>query len=219
MIKNKYIALTLRFIKLFIGFGLCSFGISLLLTADLGMNPWGTFTSGLVNITGLSFGQLSQAIGLIIIVATLPIKSVPGIGTLLNMYFIGFFIDLFSGLAFMVKPDLWFLQVAMCFLGLFVLSFGIYLYLSCGLGAGPRDGLMIALIKLTNTSATVIKPIMEVTVTLIGILLGGPLGIGTIIVALSGGRLLDFFFNRFNYDPKAHPQSTLLDLLPRKKTA
>ena len=197
--------------KLFLGFALCALGITLLLKANLGMNPWGTFTSGLVNITGLSFGQLTQLIGLFIIIATLPIKSIPGIGTLLNMYFIGIFIDLFSNLSWLATPDHFLLQLTMCFMGLFILSFGIYVYLSCGLGAGPRDGLMIALIKITNSSATFVKPMIEITVTIVGILLGGPLGIGTVIVALSGGRILDYFFKKFKYDPKEHAQTTLLD--------
>jgi len=213
--KTKLLLIIKDLPKLFIGFILCSLGIRLLITADLGMNPWGTFTSGLVNITNLSFGQLSQLIGFVIIIATLPLKSIPGVGTLLNMFFIGYFIDLFEGLPFMVTPNHFILKLAMCLLGLVVLSYGIYLYLSCQLGAGPRDGLMIALIKITNSSASIIKPAIEITVTLIGIALGGPLGIGTLIVALLGGKILDFFFKIFHYDPKSHHQRTLLDLMDK----
>lgn len=211
MKNNYYYKILLRLPRLFWGFTLCAIGIRFLITADLGMNPWGTFTAGLVNITGLSFGRLSQLIGLIIIVLTLPIKSFPGIGTILNMIFIGFFIDLFAHLPFMVTPDHFILKLVMCFVGLIILSYGIYMYLSCGLGAGPRDGLMIALIKITRSNATVIKPAIEITVTVIGIILGGPLGIGTFIVALLGGKFLDYFFFRFQYDPKINKQDTLVD--------
>lgn len=215
--KNKLINIIIKLPKLFFGFALCSIGIRFLITADLGMNPWGTFTSGLVNITGLSFGQLTQLVGLTIVIVTLPIKSIPGVGTLLNMFFIGYFIDLFSELPFMITPDTFILQLIMCLVGLIILSYGIYVYLSCGLGAGPRDGLMIALIKITNSNATFIKPIIEVTVTILGLLLGGPLGIGTFIVAFFGGKILDLFFKKFNYNPKLHPQSTLIDLFKATK--
>lgn len=201
-----------RLPRLLIGLVLCSLGITLLLTAGIGLNPWGTFTAGLVNITGLSFGRLSQLIGLTIIVLTIPLKVVPGVGTILNMIFIGMLIDIFKTLSFMTQPSVFVLQLLMCIIGLGILSVGIYTYMSSGLGAGPRDGLMLALIKITGQNATVIKPIIEVTVTIIGILLGGPLGIGTVIVALLGGKFLDAVFNFMNYDPKATQHQNVLDI-------
>ncbi|PLX33881.1 MAG: hypothetical protein C0604_02740 [Clostridiales bacterium] len=86
------------------------------------------------------------------------------------------------------------------------------MYLSCGLGAGPRDGLMIALMNLTGKRVTVIKTSIEVTVTVLGIIMGGPLGIGTIMVALLGGRILDSVFTFFKYDPKEKSQMNFIGL-------
>jgi len=205
-------ALLKKIPKLFIGLALCAFGITLMLTANIGVNPWGTFTYGLVNVTGLSFGKLSQLIGLTIIVGTLFMKIYPGVGTLFNMYFIGFFIDTFKSSGFLVQPDNFLIQIVMCLVGLVILSFGIYLYLSCGLGAGPRDGLMIALIRITGKSVTLIKPVLEITVIILGILLGGPLGVGTILVAVLGGKILDAIFKLMKYDPKENTHQNLVDL-------
>lgn len=198
--------------KLFIGFVLCSLGITLMLTANIGLNPWGTFTSGLVSITHLSFGRLSQLIGLSIIVLTIPLKVVPGVGTILNMIFIGLFIDLFKSFGFLVQPSTFFTQLLMCLVGLVIFSYGVYMYISCGLGAGPRDGLMLSLIKITGKSATVIRPAIEVTVTFLGFILGGPLGIGTVLVALLGGKILDVIFTLHHYDPKSTEHKNLMHL-------
>lgn len=209
---NSFSYIIKKLPKLFFGFLLCALGINLMLTAGIGLNPWGTFTSGLESITHLSFGKLSQLIGLLIIVLTLPLKIVPGIGTILNMIFIGMFIDLFKSLNFMVQPSTFILQLIMCIVGLSILSYGIYMYISCGLGAGPRDGLMLALIKITGKNATVIKPTIEITVTILGLILGGPLGIGTILVALIGGKFLDIIFTMNSYDPKATEHKNLLHL-------
>ena len=198
--------------KLFTGFIFASIGITLMITAGIGMNPWGTFTSGLVNITGLSFGRLSQLIGFIIILGSLPIKSFPGIGTLLNMIFIGVFIDFFKSSGFFIQPNSILLQLLMCITGLTILSLGIYTYISCGLGAGPRDGLMLALMRITGKSVTIIKPIIEITVILIGFALGGPIGFGTVIVAILGGKFLSIIFNVMKFDPEDNKQQNLVEL-------
>ena len=209
---NSFSTIIKKLPRLFFGFSLCALGITLMLTAGIGLNPWGTFTSGLESITHLSFGRLSQLIGLSIIVLTVPLKVVPGVATILNMIFIGLFIDIFKSLSFIVHPSTFILQLLMCLIGLSILSYGIYMYISCGLGAGPRDGLMLALIKITGKNATVIKPAIEITVTILGLILGGPLGIGTILVALLGGKFLDVIFAINSYDPKATEHKNLLHL-------
>lgn len=210
--SNLFTTIIKKLPKLFIGFALCALGITLMLTADIGLNPWGTFTSGLKSITHLSFGRLSQLIGFSIIILTIPLKVVPGVGTVLNMIFIGMFIDIFKSLSFMIQPSTFILQLFMCLVGLIVFSYGVYMYISCGLGAGPRDGLMLALIKITGKTATVIKPAIEITVTALGLLLGGPLGIGTVLVAFLGGKILDMIFTMKDYDPKATEHKNLVHL-------
>jgi len=200
------------FPKLILGLFLCGLGIVTMLMSNIGLNPWGTLNAGFVNVTPISFGQWSQIIGLVIIVFTMFLKVIPGIATILNIYLIGVFMDLILESGLMPSPGNIVLQIPMNLAGLLIFSLGVYMYLSCGLGAGPRDGLMIALMNLTGKSVTVIKTSIEVTVTVLGIIMGGPLGIGTIMVALLGGRILDSVFTFFKYDPKEKSQMNFIRL-------
>ncbi len=209
---NNFKKVICIFPKLILGLFLCGLGIVTMLMSNIGLHPWGTLNAGLVNVTTISFGQWSQIIGLAVIVFTMFLKVVPGIATILNMYLIGFFMDLILDSQLMPSPENIIFQIPMNLAGLFIFSLGVYLYLSCGLGAGPRDGLMISLMHLTGKSVTIIKTSIEVTVTVLGIIMGGPLGIGTIMVALMGGRMLDLVFSFFNYDPRLKGQMNFIGL-------
>jgi len=190
-----------NFIRLFLGFFIISFGIVLMYKAAIGMTPWGTFHVGLMEVTPLSLGRISQLVGLIIILFSFALKIYPGIGTILNMIFVGYFIDVINNFFQINNLNSLIMKCLLCLLGLWIFSYGIYLYISSGLGAGPRDGLMVGLMKITGISVTYIKPAIEFTVIVIGILLGGPFGLGTFIVALLGGKFLDIIFKLHNYDP------------------
>lgn len=205
---NKVICI---FPKLILGLFLCGFGIVTMLQSNIGLDPWGTLNAGLVIVTPVTFGQWSQIIGLGIIFATFFMEVVPGIATLLNIGLIGVFMDVILAADNLRTPENLLFQMLMNLAGLVTFCFGVYLYLSCDLGAGPRDGLMIALMKITGRSVTVIKTSIEVTVTLLGVFLGGPLGIGTILVALLGGKILDAIFRFMNFDPKEQKQINLLE--------
>jgi len=200
------------FPKLIIGLFVCGLGIVIMLLSSIGLNPWGTLNAGLVNVSSISFGQWSQIIGLLIILLTMFLKVIPGIATILNMYIIGVFMDIILESGLIHSPETIILQVLMNLAGLFIFSLGVYLYLSCGLGAGPRDGLMIVLMRITGKSVTVIKTSLEVTVTLLGILLGGPLGVGTVMAAFIGGKMLDMVFAFFKFNPKEKKQMNFVDL-------
>ncbi|TYB30497.1 MAG: membrane protein [Candidatus Mcinerneyibacterium aminivorans] len=191
----------LKFIKLFIGFFVLALGIVIMYKAGIGMTPWGTFHVGLMKVAGLTLGRISQIVGLLVILLSMFLKIYPGIATVLNMFFIGFFIDLINPLNIYPQPGSKILQCLMCLAGLWIFSLGIYLYISCGLGAGPRDGLMVGLIKITGFSASYIKPAIEITILISGIILGGPFGIGTFLIAILGGKFLDIIFNIADYDP------------------
>lgn len=195
-----------RLIRIVIGFFITSTGIVLMIQAGIGLFPWGTLNAGLAASTQLTFGQWSQIIGLIVIVINMIFKMYPGIGTLLDMLLIGFFIDLI--LAFGIIPSFHtpLFQILICLIGLAVFSFGLYIYMSADLGAGPRDSLMVAVVRSTGKSVTIVKPMIEVSVTLAGLLLGGPLGLGTLILALFGGKSLDLVFKFMHYDPSTRQQ-------------
>ncbi len=198
--------------KLLFGFMVCGLGLSLTIKAGVGMSSWSTFTAGLVNVTGIPFGKLTQIIGFAIIIITIPLKVYPGIGTILNMIFLGFFIDFFKDSGYIIQPENFTLQILMCLIGLVIFLIGCYIYISCGLGAGPRDGLMIAMIKITGKNVSIVKPSIEITVLIIGAILGSAIGVGTVLVAVLGGKILDIIFKFMKFDPKALEQQNLYEL-------
>jgi len=197
----------LRFIRglpsLYLGLFLFALGTVMVLRADLGMSPWGVFQLGLMNLTGLTFGQASQLVGLVVLVLGWALGFPPGFGTLMNMYFIGYFIDRIMGWGIVPTPGNPASQLALLFGGLAVIGIASYFYLSPKLGAGPRDGLMIGLVQRLDRPVWQIRTGIEVTVTGLGFLMGGQVGVGTIISALTIGYFVQFAFKLGNYDRNA----------------
>ena len=211
------------FPKLMTGLFLAALGTVMMIHANIGLFPWGILNAGLVNVTGLSFGVWSQITGLMIIVLMMCFKFHPGIGTIFDMFFVGFFIDLLELAGVVPTPSGLVAQVLLCMAGLFVVSYGVSLYMSCGLGAGPRDGLMLMLMKLTRQSAGVVKTALEITVTLVGLLLGGPFGFGTILLALTGGKVMALVFQWTGFDAHGVEQQNIFQfwrehVVPRPST-
>ena len=199
--------------KLLFGFVIISFGTYMTIEANLDLNPWGTFHQGVSNITALTFGEVSQVTGLVIIAFSLLIKIYPGIGTLLNMFFIGFFVDVFDKLQLLPHPEALLSKSIYLVIGTLLFNYGIYVYLSCELGAGPRDGLLVGLVKLTGISVSIMRPVIEVTIVFIGILLGGSYGVGTILNAFGGGYILNTVFKFHKFNPKETKQMVITDFL------
>jgi len=204
--------------KLIFAFLIIAYGMVQMKDVSIGMHAWATLTLGLMKITNLNFGQLSQLIGLTIILISMTIKIYPGLATLLNMFFIGFFIDLIDPFPITYVPNTFALRLLAFYLGIIIFSYGIYLYLSFEMGAGPRDGLMVGLVKLTGYRVAYIRPAIELTVLIIGAILGGKLGIGTILISITGGYILDWIFQLNNFDAKNTKQRVLTDyLIPEEK--
>ncbi|MCD6435841.1 MAG: hypothetical protein J7L15_05585, partial [Clostridiales bacterium] len=174
----------------------------LMLDTDLGLNPWGIFHSGISNLTGVTFGQASQLTGLGIVSISALFKIYPGIGTILNMFFVGYFVDLIKIMHLNPKFSGLPVNIFVFFIGLIIFDFGVYVYLKADLGSGPRDSLMLALTKMTRFTAGQNKIMMEITAAITGYLMGGLAGPGTIIAAIFGGIFLDIIFKLFKYDPK-----------------
>lgn len=168
--------------------------------AGLGMSPWGVFHVGVTNHTPLTLGQVTQFVGLIILILSLSIKVIPGVGSIGNMIFIGVFIDIIDSLNIISTPNTIIGRVIMLAFGVFISGWATYFYLKVRLGAGPRDGLMEGLVKLTNKPVWLIRGVIELTALTIGYLLGGPVGIGTLIAATTIGFSVEFAFRVGRYD-------------------
>ena len=180
----------LRWTFFFVGLLVLALGISLTIKGkDLGIGPWDVFHYGLFKQLGLTIGTWSIIVGFIILLITgIGTKSFPKIGAFLNMLFIGIFIDLFNFL--LPNPDSLLAQSVIFTIGIFVVGYGIGLYVSADLGAGPRDSLMLLVVEKTGWKIQWVRNGMEILVFFFGWLLGGPVGIGTVIIALGLGSIV-----------------------------
>lgn len=172
------------------GMMIMSLGISLMIKGQrLGIAPWDVFHIGLYQNFGLTIGSWSIISGFVIITVTsVFLREWPRFGTWLNMLVIGVFIDFFNWLL----PDVTSLTVQIiCFIiGVFVLSYGVGIYVSPNLGAGPRDSLMILFVEKFGWSLRLVRTAIEAIATLLGFLLGGPVGIGTLVVVVFSGQII-----------------------------
>jgi len=168
--------------------------MALVINSGLGNMPWDVFHQGLARRTGLSIGFWVIAVGLVILLAWIPLRERPGIGTLSNILVIGFLIDL----ALWVVPESHHLAVRASYLvaGIVLNAVATALYVGARMGPGPRDGLMTGLVRRTGRSIRLVRTSMEVLVVVAGILLGGTFGIGTILYAVSIGPLVQVFLPR-----------------------
>lgn len=186
--------------KLMIAFFLCAMGIVLTINVKLGLAPWDVFHSGVSKLINITMGQANIAVGIVVIIINSILGEKLGWATLLNVVAVGIFIDilmfnnlipLFEGLA---------LRIIMMILGLILIGLGTYLYLSVGWGAGPRDGLMVAVSKKTKKPVGLIRSSIELIALTIGYILGGTVGGGTIVTAFLIGPIIQIIFRIFKFD-------------------
>jgi uncharacterized membrane protein YczE len=165
-----------------------SFGIALMITADLGSAPWDVLHIGLATHFGFTIGTWTVIMGfLLLLLSVILTKEWPKLGAYLNMLLVGGFVDLF--LFLMDTPHILVLKLLMLLVGILIMGFGIGLYISPQCGAGPRDSVMLALSLKTGMSVARVRVLMEICVLFIGWLLGGPVFIGTILFSLLIGHI------------------------------
>jgi len=157
--------------------------MSLTLEAKLGLASWTVLQQAVATRTGLTYGHATQAVGLLVILISLALGIRPTLATILNMYFVGFFVDLIR--SFAVWPSHPALTVRLAFLlsGVLIQGFGVGMYVSADLGAGPRDNLMLGIVRRTHWRVRVVRTSMELGVLVLGWALGGPVGLGTLAIA------------------------------------
>lgn len=198
--------------SLFFGFFLFAVAILFALYSDLGMSPWDVLHMGIVKHSILSLGQVSEIVGLAIILLSIFLGVIPGIGTIFNMIFIGLFVDLLNKTGLIKTPENMIIKILMLVSAILIMGFGSYFYLKVELGAGPRDGLMEGLVRKLNKPVWLIRGSIELMVLIIGYFLGGPVGIGTLLLAVAIGPSVQFAFKLGNYDPQKAKHSNLLEL-------
>jgi uncharacterized membrane protein YczE len=180
-----------RWVMLFAGFAAWGLGLSLFVRANLGMGPWDAFHQGLARQLGLTIGTASIIASVIVLLFWIPLRQRPGYGTILNALAIGPFTDLGLWLLPQEIGSLW-LRAAMLLAGMACVGLGSALYLPAGLGAGPRDGLMMGLNRKTGWSIRVSRTCVEASALAIGWAMGGTVGIGTVVFAFGIGPVVQF---------------------------
>ena len=200
---------TLRILKLISGFLISSFGIVMTMKANLGFAPWDLLHQGIANSIGLTIGRVSILAGFVICIICFFLGEKLGLGTILDMLLVGLFIDIILQLNFIPKMYGFFSSITLMITGLFFISFGVYLYISTGFCAGPRDSLMVAIERKTGLAIGICKGTLETSVVLIGWLLGGPVGIGTILSAFGISIFIQIVFSLMKFDPTKVQHETL----------
>ena len=172
-------------IMLVIGLFLFGLGEAIIIGSGSGVSPWTVLAQGISSKTDLSIGMATFLISIFILIFWVPLKQIPGIGTILNAVIIASAIDLTLG--FIPKPELIYLKILQASFGILIVGIGSGIYLASNLGPGPRDGLMIGLQQKTNTSIPLIRTIIEIAAVTVGWFLGGIVGIGTILFVFGIG--------------------------------
>jgi uncharacterized membrane protein YczE len=171
-----------------IGYG---FSMAVMVRAGLGLDPWDVFHQGLSLKTGMTIGIASAVVGVAVLLAWIPLRNRPGVGTIANVVVIAVTVD--TGLAILPTPTSLPIRVAMMVGAVVLNAISTVLYIGAGLGPGPRDGLMTGLVKRTGLSVRLVRTSIEATVLAVGWLLGGTVGVGTLVYALGIGPLVQFF--------------------------
>ncbi|WP_329122980.1 YczE/YyaS/YitT family protein [Streptomyces sp. NBC_01353] len=187
--------LTRRLAQLYVGLALYGISSALLVRGGLGLEPWGVLHQGLAERTGLTIGVVSIFVGAIVLILWIPIRQKPGLGTISNVFVIGVAMD--GTLALVPEVHGLAARTALLVVGIVLNGMATGLYIAARFGPGPRDGLMTGLHRLTGRSIRLVRTAIEVAVVATGFLLGGSVGVGTVLYALSIGPLAQFFLRRF----------------------
>lgn len=186
-----------RLTQVVVGEVIFGIGSGLMVVSDLGLSPWDVLHQGLARQLGLTVGSWTIIVSFIVLIAWLPLRERYGIGTLLNAIIIGVMIDVTIAVVPTPSETLW--AAALMIGGIVIVGVGSGMYIGANLGPGPRDGLMTAVAR-RGPSIRLTRVVLEVSVLIVGVLLGGTFGIGTILFAVGIGPLVQFFLPRWSVD-------------------
>ena len=172
----------LRFSILILGLGLFGFGDALLVQSTLGNSPWTVLAQGITLKSHLSIGWVTFGISIVVLAGWIPLKSRPGFGTVANIVVIALFLQIGTEIFPLERHTLW-IRYFYVLGGIAIIGIGSALYITCGLGPGPRDGLMTGIHRVTGIRVGRVRLMIEILAMGIGWLLGGKVGVGTLLFA------------------------------------
>ena len=187
-----------RVVQLLAGLALYGVSMAMMIRSTLGLDPWDVFHAGIATHVPLTFGQVTIIVGALVLLLWVPLRQWPGLGTIANVVVIGLAAD--AGLALIAPPGSMWARVLLLGFGIVLNGVAGGLYIGSQLGPGPRDGLMTGFARRTGLSIRLVRTTIEVLVLSVGWLLGGPVGLGTVLYAVSIGPLVQFFLPRLTVD-------------------
>ena len=190
-----------RLLQLFIGLTLYGVSTAMFVRADLGADPWNVFHLGVANLLSMNIGLVIIAVGGLVLLAWIPLRQRPGFGTLSNVIMIGLAAD--AALAVIPGFESLLTRSGLLVAAVILNALATSLYIGAGFGAGPRDGLMTGIHARTGWPVRRIRTAIEVSVLLIGWLLGGTVGVGTVLYALAIGPLIQICLPWFRHQPQS----------------
>ena len=205
-----------RFAMLMGGLIIAAYGVSMTAVSNLGVSPWDVFAQGLALKlsamlgTTILMGTTIKWTGWVVLILSIVLKEKVGFGTIIDIMIVGSFINFYLTSGIVPNPESIVLRFVLLIAGFVVWSFGIYLYLAAELGAGPRDGLMAALAK-RNIPVSIAKNSIEAVVFVIGWVMGGTVGVGTVIAVFIMGYLIKFWFAVFKFDIAQAKNESIVD--------
>ncbi|MEU1164580.1 hypothetical protein ABZ372_30020 [Streptomyces sp. NPDC005921] len=196
-----------RLVQLYAGLTLYGVSSALLVEAGLGLEPWGVLHQGLAGHTGLGIGTVSIVVGAAVLLLWIPLRQRPGLGTVSNVFVIGLAMN--ATLAFVPEAHAFAVRIPLMAAGIVLNGAATGLYIAASFGPGPRDGLMTGLHRRGGRSIRLIRTGIEVAVVVTGFALGGTVGVGTVLYAVSIGPLAQLFLKVFAV-PAASGGSTVV---------
>lgn len=184
MLQSNFV---IRLLNLYIGLMIYGLGVALTVDAAIGIAPWDVLAQGISLQSGLSFGVSTVVVSAIVLLLWIPLKVRPGLGTISNAILVGLFADV--ALYYLPTPDPYWQKLAMFALGMVVISFATGMYISSGMGKGPRDGLMFGVAQRTKIPFWISRSSIELIVVSVGFILGGQVREGTLLFAIGIGCL------------------------------
>lgn len=197
--------LAVRWLSLLVGLALFAVGIMMLLQSRLGLSPWDVLNQGISKHTPLEFGTANTVVALVVLVLAWRLGASIGLGTVANAVLIGLFVDLlmrahaFAG----VEDEAMVLRALVLVAGILVIGVASALYIGASLGAGPRDSLMLVLSHRTGRRVGLVRTVLESAVTVVGFVLGGKVGVGTLAFAFGIGPAIEASFWLLAHSPLA----------------
>ncbi|WP_067199968.1 membrane protein YczE [Microbacterium sp. XT11] len=200
-----------RIVQLLIGLVLYGVALGFMVRGGIGVAPWDVLALGISGQSGIGYGIVTNLVAVAVLLLWIPLRQRLGLGTVLNALLIGPSADL--TLAIVPVPESTWIGAPLFLLGLLLLAFATGLYIAADFGPGPRDGLMTGLVARTGWPVWVVRTLIEGSVLVVGFLLGGPVGVGTVLFAFGVGPLIGWFLPRIAERRRA--RSAQLARVPR----